>query len=666
MVEILEIPQDNTRIQTRDLVEYQIPDDIKLQAAMKGMTVEEYLQYEASLQARKEQGSGVIVDGSNPQPFIAKVSRNPQEQARIAAGKKKATEEALKTVNGVLEATLPSTWINFSLKANGKEEMSDAASLAVDFAPAILGLGFSAAKRVAPRVFASKTSRVSRPIFEGVPIEEGYMYHTTDGFKPHPIYPYRKGVDGKIRHYGEWTKGSLRKEDGKYVSVRPKHGDTDYIWWDTKGHNGGKEVYVTKLNDNATNVLQNLEQLDISQYAGKYEPTYYVTEPIDISKTIKFTRDPIFWSYIPSVPGKVVTNKMTIPELFSVAPLKPQHNPKTSLAFFERPSNISEAERLGIPKGKRKKNIHTGRGTELPDPAYSEINYPGEYDPITNPKGTRTPYQEWADQAIKRAGRNRTQLMLHRASDHDEVIGNLKKYAKQYDGEIYSFVKNKGDNYYTPEIIGDYRSYLNHLGYDGAKLTDDEIAKILSAQYFQLSSIMSGKGKGKILWHSSPEWFDRFEYETNLAKNTKNVGYAGAGNNFSTNRTLYGGKDVNNTQPFMINNINSIPSSTTGRQRGFVPDYGYSDYIEQALLDTPHDYKLIWNTSGFNPQGTLKSDLLGEFTFRRNDGIKSLFPHPSLISVGDDGIVKIDRDLSNILFNYRKGGKLNYINLYKN
>lgn len=184
--------------------------------------------------------------------------------------------------------------------------------------------------------------KIRRPIFEEVPIEEGYIYHTTDGFKPHPIHPYRKGADGKIRHYGEWTKGSLRKKDGKYVSVRPKHGDTDYIWWDTKGHNQGKEVYVTKLNDNATNVLQNLQQLDISQYAGRYTPTYYVTEPIDINKTIKFTRDPISGSYIPNVPGKVVTNKMTIPELFDVAPLEPQHNPKTSLAFFEKPLIIKK------------------------------------------------------------------------------------------------------------------------------------------------------------------------------------------------------------------------------------------------------------------------------------------------------------------------------------
>lgn len=99
---------DSTYVYRREIKDFSIPDDIKLQAALKGMTVEEYLKFvdESSKNAKQ---SGVIVDGSNPQPFIAKVSRNPQEQAKVAAGKEKAKQEALKTVNGVLEATLPST-----------------------------------------------------------------------------------------------------------------------------------------------------------------------------------------------------------------------------------------------------------------------------------------------------------------------------------------------------------------------------------------------------------------------------------------------------------------------------------------------------------------------------------------------------------------------------
>lgn len=179
---------------------------------------------------------------------------------------------------------------------------------------------------------SNPTRTISAP---EVPIQKGYMYHTTDGYRPHSIHPYVRGKDGKIMRYGEYTPGSLRENNGKYTSARPQHGDTDLIWWDTKGHNRGNQVYVTKLDDDAINVLQNLEQLDISLYAGRYEPTYYVTKPIEINRTIKFTKDPISGSYIPSVPRKITTNKMTIPELFSAQdPLNNGNNVKTSLAFF--------------------------------------------------------------------------------------------------------------------------------------------------------------------------------------------------------------------------------------------------------------------------------------------------------------------------------------------
>lgn len=236
MVEILEIPQDNTRVQTRDLVEYQIPDDIKLQAAMMGMTVEEYLNF----QAQQQQGPGVIVDGSNPQPFIAKVSRNPQEQAKVAAGKEKAKQEALKTVNGVLEATLPSTWINFGLKANGKEEMSDAASLAVDFAPAILGLGFSAAKRVAPRVFAS-----SNDLFKIAPEYKKFI-------KDNPsLNPYsQEALDKFFEIQGRSTRGVYNESEKAALDALTNISKKDVKYnpgLDAQASNGG--LYTSNSKD---------------------------------------------------------------------------------------------------------------------------------------------------------------------------------------------------------------------------------------------------------------------------------------------------------------------------------------------------------------------------------------------------------------------------------
>lgn len=60
---------------------------------------------------------------------------------------------------------------------------------------------------------------------------------------------------------------------------------------------------------------------------------------------------------VPSPYNQLTTNKMSIQELLT--PLEESHKalldtPKTSLAFFERhPAKISQAERMGIPKGER-------------------------------------------------------------------------------------------------------------------------------------------------------------------------------------------------------------------------------------------------------------------------------------------------------------------------
>ena len=138
---------DSTYVQRREIKDFSIPDDIKLQAALKGMTVEEYLKFvdESSKNAKQ---SGVIVDDSNPQPFKTKVSRNPNEQARIAESEKKAKEEAGKVIDTILNLSLPSTYVNAGLQAAGKEELPEWGSLAVDFAPMVLGVGAGVGKRL--------------------------------------------------------------------------------------------------------------------------------------------------------------------------------------------------------------------------------------------------------------------------------------------------------------------------------------------------------------------------------------------------------------------------------------------------------------------------------------------------------------------------------------
>jgi hypothetical protein len=43
---------------------------------------------------------------------------------------------------------------------------------------------------------------------------------------------------------------------------------------------------------------------------------------------------------------------------------------------------------------------------------------------------------------------------------------------------------------------------------------------------------------------------------------------------------------------------------------------------------------------------------------RRNDGIKSLFPHPSTFVRNADGTVSVRRDWRDSRVNYKSGGKL--------
>jgi hypothetical protein len=43
---------------------------------------------------------------------------------------------------------------------------------------------------------------------------------------------------------------------------------------------------------------------------------------------------------------------------------------------------------------------------------------------------------------------------------------------------------------------------------------------------------------------------------------------------------------------------------------------------------------------------------------RRNTGIKSLFPHPSLLTRDADGKLRIVRDWADSRINYKSGGRL--------
>jgi len=86
--------------------------------------------------------------------------------------------------------------------------------------------------------------------------------------------------------------------------------------------------------------------------------SYRTTHPVSVDQVLKFKYDPIANSYIGSSPVRpYVTNKMSIEEMFT-----PVENPTNSQRYiysWQQPSRstLTEAERLGIPKGERNLTI---------------------------------------------------------------------------------------------------------------------------------------------------------------------------------------------------------------------------------------------------------------------------------------------------------------------
>jgi len=74
---------------------------------------------------------------------------------------------------------------------------------------------------------------------------------------------------------------------------------------------GAKNAY-----NEASHLYKNLK-LGIAPYSGRYNNSYFVTDPVDASKVVKYTWDPIANTYVPSMPGKTLNNKMSVNEILS-------------------------------------------------------------------------------------------------------------------------------------------------------------------------------------------------------------------------------------------------------------------------------------------------------------------------------------------------------------
>lgn len=186
---------------------------------------------------------------------------------------------------------------------------------------------FFHSKMVQNAAFHWATKNLNNPImeFQGVPLEDGFVYRTFTpsygGFvKNNKVYNVNYGV------------GDVEIKNGKYHSVRRwlHPNNPDKLWWDKFGHNRGQVVQVTKESNTQTlqDAVNNGFDLDYEYYTKGYR----LSDPIEINKVITYKFDPITNTMVPSMPGKIINNKQTPSEILST-PI--EDNPIMQIFYYK-------------------------------------------------------------------------------------------------------------------------------------------------------------------------------------------------------------------------------------------------------------------------------------------------------------------------------------------
>lgn len=422
------------------------------------------------------------------------------------------------------------------------------------------------------------------------------------------------------------------------------------------------------------------EALGLKGEALRYNDMYY-EGVLDHGLTTTVLGEPV--RRVPATSGAATSKNSLLYEFkpgYGYRTVEPQ--PSTSLAFFERQqSKLTEAEIAGIPRGQRNQptkpnryirndannSLYIGAAKDNRGLPYSAEDIANADEFVANNmqqsnKNALRSFNDQYNQNFDRAMGDTQKL--------DEFNSLLSDYLKELPEADDMFLNSNG---LQSAYVQDYRKYLHNLGYDAEAVSDANLAKLITQQYKDLTSSMTGKAKGMVVWHGSDTMFDTFDF-SNVGRNTGNMGYGGPGNYFANSRSLYGYKqDLNgvlNMQPYLINDISSTPSFSIMQEKNLLPHYVspnecsltpdvYKKKIIDLLKETPvKDNKLYIDDISVFPRGTLTppNGTLSEYMIRRNTGIKSLYPHPSLFIKDEHGAVKLLRDWSDPRVNFKNGG----------
>ena len=378
------------------------------------------------------------------------------------------------------------------------------------------------------------------------------------------------------------------------------------------------------------------------------------------------------------------------------APSSIQYTPEISselnnsyLGFLQQPpKRISLAEHAGIPKGERstQKSVELENGFFRKDDRTTFQNASPQIVEDTRPLIDLSQYK------IQEELDNATRILEHQLRDWNKVPISFNtgdpNILKQYAGSLSEvdprFLRSDGNQSF---YIQQFRQYLADTYGPTKSLTDEELAKILTAEYKRLSEQQTGLAKGKILFHGSQSYPERFDWRM-TGTSTGNMGYVGPANYFRNypsyygfQKSRFGGTDSNRFQPFLIDNVTSIPLASNLVEKGILPhyispgSYGKEDYISKVLNPAIEHAKesniLIVDDISMYPQNFESLPIsrefpLLEFGITRNSGIKSLFPHPSTIVRNADGTFTVNRNWNDLRVNHKNGGKFQqYIDMLK-
>ena len=379
--------------------------------------------------------------------------------------------------------------------------------------------------------------------------------------------------------------------------------------------------------------------------------------------------------------GKFFYNGEIIPENRIFSPQQfSKSNGKTYLGLLERPSKLSEAELKGVPKSVRNQPIREStfdtrasnniietysNGSWRTTRPFTEEQILAEKDPEVQ-ANMKYSLEKW-----KKDNSNMYENYIDDTSkfntDLQEYINslNIEPSSRYLDGELIDGVRE------TNPFVKLYRQYLYNNGTDASSISNTDLAKLLTAQEQEIRSGMTGIMADKSpLWHGSNSLFDTFDWQKYASINTENAGAIGPGNYFSTQGVPYGFdrnlRRVRNMQPYFITDIRSTPSGLMMQNKGLLPEYRSKyelvhnpEWLQQEVKRIVPGQNTTLYIDYNEPMSGIMDVTRGAGMLRRNTGIKSLFPHPSRLVRGEDGLLKmLPTNWDDPRVNFKQGGIL--------